>query len=447
MCEVYRCACVRLHEIRGFMNTRRVMSLFLVVCVGLVFCSVLFFRGDLDSQIETLSGVNRYFNSITTVALKDAVQKAAYGSFAANSYVRPVALPQGAAAPDALSGATPRIINWVNNIIRKTSPAVVGICVGDTAQSPPWLQGWEVITPAGRRSVGSGVIVDPRGYVITTYHVISFAGNIVVSLFDSKGYKDYPARIAATKKENDLALLEIVNPGGRIAFPYVPLGDSRKVAVGDKVIAIGNPYGLPQTVTGGIVSARRRRIPIDGIILRNVLQTDVPINPGNSGGALLNLHGELIGINTAIYSPEESVFTGISFAIPINQAKIIFSDFLDPPARANTHPVVWSPGNQPVQQGPGYRYIAATGPGPMVSPLDGRIQPSPGEGIEARAWLGIAFVPEYDADTTVREGAVDEVGGRTRMEAGLRAVGLVGAGEAMWRRSAPEFRGASVLGW
>jgi len=400
--------------------------LIMVICVGLIFCSILFFRGGLKTKVDEMQDdLGRYLQNIMPVALHNAVGRINSRATSVDSYVQTVSISGGNVPPDAATGATPRIIGWVSNIVNQIKPAVVGICVGNTTQTPPWQQGWEVITPSGRRSVGSGVIVHPQGYVLTNYHVVALGGDIMISLFDEKGYKDYPAELIGGEREKDLALLKITSPGQQNqTFPSVPIGDSDKVAVGDKVIAIGNPFGLTQTVTSGIISARRKRLPIGGIVLHNVFQTDVPISPGNSGGPLLNLRGEVIGINTAIFSPVESVYTGVSFAIPVNQAKKLFGNFLDLTTKvkipSTTRPAGYEfvKGNQA-----NYKYVQAVAQ--PKSPLQNRIQPSPGEGIEELAWLGIDIIPENDADTTTSEIAVDEVEGITPMEAGLQAGDII----------------------
>jgi len=398
----------------------------MVICVGLIFCSILFFRGGLETEVDEMhDDLDRYLQNITPVALHNAVGKINSRSTSADSYVQNVGISGGNVPPNATTGATPRIIGWVSNIVNQIKPAVVGICVGNTVQTPPWQQGWEVITPSGRRSVGSGVIVHPEGYVLTNYHVVAMGGDIMISLFNEKGYEDYPAELVGGEREKDLALLKIASPSQQNqTFPSVPIGDSDKVTAGDKVIAIGNPFGLTQTVTNGIISARRSRLPIEGIVLHNVFQTDVPISPGNSGGPLLNLRGEVIGINTAIFSPVESVYTGVSFAVPINQAKKLFGNFLDLTTKMKmasaTRPVGYEfvKGNQM-----NYKYVQAVAQ--AKSPLQNRIQPSPGEGIEELAWLGIDIIPENDANTTTSEVAVDEVEGITPMEAGLEAGDII----------------------
>lgn len=311
--------------------------------------------------------------------------------------------PSAQTIPDTVTSATPRLIAWLNTVVEQIKPAVVGICVGDT-KNPSWQQGWEVITPSGKRSIGSGVIVMPDGYIITNYHVIELGQNIVVSLFDANGYKEYVAKLISGDKKRDLALLKITS---NESFPYALLGDSNKISVGDNVIAIGNPFGLSQTVTAGIISAKREKLPVNNVMLNNLFQTDVPINPGNSGGALVNLNGELIGITTAIFSPT-GVYTGISFAIPINTAKRLFSKYIK---IQNTLPLNYKfVKNVPEYQSPKATYIAQ------------KIQPSPGEGIEEIAWLGIDINPTNEVGVLV-----DEIEGISPMEAGLQAGDIIKA--------------------
>lgn len=169
-------------------------------------------------------------------------------------------------------------------------------------------------------SVGSGVIVDAeKGYLLTNHHVIAKADEIVVFLRDRRRLE---ARLVGSDPEADLAVLA-VRPESLVALPF---GDSDALQVGDFVIAIGNPFGLGQTVTSGIVSALGRTgLGIEGY--EDFIQTDAPINPGNSGGALVNLKGELVGINTAIIAPGGGN-VGIGFAIPINMARRIMDQLV-----------------------------------------------------------------------------------------------------------------------
>jgi S1-C subfamily serine protease len=167
---------------------------------------------------------------------------------------------------------------------------------------------------------GSGFIIDKAGHVLTNYHVIAQARQIGVALH--KG-KTYPATVVGTDRSHDLAVLQIKAPG---LTPMV-LGDSGNLQVGQKVYAIGNPFGLAGTLTRGIVSSIRQVHEPDGMIIDEAIQTDASINPGNSGGPLLNMHGEVIGINTMIAS-NVGQSAGIGFAIPINTAKAVINDLL-----------------------------------------------------------------------------------------------------------------------
>jgi serine protease Do len=165
-------------------------------------------------------------------------------------------------------------------------------------------------------ALGSGFIIDPSGYVVTNDHVVDDATDVQVTLTNGK---DYPAKVIGTDKKTDLALLKISAPA---PLPYVAFGNSDTMRVGDWVLAVGNPFGLGGTVTTGIISARGRDIhsgPFD-----NFLQVDASINRGNSGGPTFNLDGEVIGINTAIASPNGGS-VGIGFAIPSNMAKPVIA--------------------------------------------------------------------------------------------------------------------------
>ncbi|MGH2937151.1 MAG: S1C family serine protease [Solirubrobacterales bacterium] len=167
---------------------------------------------------------------------------------------------------------------------------------------------------------GSGVVLDEEGHVLTNNHVVEGGETIQVS-FESEGQM-YPAEVVGTEPNSDLALLKVDAPAAKL-HP-LKLGDSSKMEVGDPVVAIGNPFDLQRTVTSGIVSALQREIQApDGVTIDNVIQTDAAINPGNSGGPLINAGGEVIGINSQIYTGGEGNDgnVGIGFAIPINTAK------------------------------------------------------------------------------------------------------------------------------
>jgi serine protease Do len=175
------------------------------------------------------------------------------------------------------------------------------------------------------QSGGTGVIVNSEGYVLTNYHVIDDADDITVTLVGVNDKDEtLPATVVGRDPMTDLAVIKI---NAKRTFPAAKLGDSDVLKVGDWVIAIGSPFGLEQTVTTGIVSARRQSLDIEDKRYENLIQTDAAINRGNSGGPLVNLKGEVIGINTAIYAPT-GVFSGIGFAIPSNKATEILNDLI-----------------------------------------------------------------------------------------------------------------------
>jgi S1-C subfamily serine protease len=167
---------------------------------------------------------------------------------------------------------------------------------------------------------GSGFIIDKDGHILTNYHVIADARQVEVTLHNRKKYK---ATIVGTDRSHDLAVVQIKAPDLQ---PLV-LGDSTNLQVGQKVYAIGNPFGLAGTLTRGIVSSIRQVSEPDGMVIDEAIQTDAAINPGNSGGPLLNWHGEVIGINTLIAS-NVGQSAGIGFAIPINTAKAVLNDLV-----------------------------------------------------------------------------------------------------------------------
>ena len=234
-----------------------------------------------------------------------------------------------APAPRVLAGPSD---DSLAPLVRKTAPAVVSISTllpSPAEQNPllqdPFFRRYFGVPDAALQpamAAGSGVIVDgERGFVITNFHVVRNATAIQVTLKDGR---KYPAEPLGVAPDLDLAVLRI----GARGLPTLPLGDSGKLEVGDYVVAIGNPFGLGQTVTSGIISATNR--PLGQGDSRRFIQTDAPINPGNSGGALLNLHGEVVGINSALFSPSSSESSagnvGIGFAIPSNVVKQVLAE-------------------------------------------------------------------------------------------------------------------------
>ncbi|RME64771.1 MAG: PDZ domain-containing protein, partial [Nitrospirae bacterium] len=173
-----------------------------------------------------------------------------------------------------------------------------------------------------QKGAGSGSIIDPSGYILTNYHVVEDANEITVTLHNGK---KYPARFVGADPENDLAIIKI-DP--EEPLKPLPLGDSDNLKVGQRVFAIGNPFGLNSTLTTGIISALGRPLSTEkGVVIEDVIQTDAPINPGNSGGPLIDTSGRMIGINTAIFTPSGGS-VGIGFAIPVNTAKELIPDLI-----------------------------------------------------------------------------------------------------------------------
>jgi serine protease DegQ len=213
----------------------------------------------------------------------------------------------------------------LRNAAQAASPAVVSINTHSapaSVSSDPWLNFFFGQSPQSQEQngLGSGVIIDSaRGVVLTNNHVIEGADQMVVTLTDGRRAN---ARVLGSDPETDLAVLQIRLP----KLPAITLGNSNTLAVGDTVLAIGNPFGVGQTVTAGIVSALgRSELGIN--TFENFIQTDAAINPGNSGGALVDIAGQLVGINTAIYS-QSGGSMGIGFAIPTSLALQVAKDIL-----------------------------------------------------------------------------------------------------------------------
>ncbi len=194
--------------------------------------------------------------------------------------------------------------------------------------------GW--VRRQNNRSSGSGVVLTPDGYVITNYHVVKDATELRISFEKSIDEAVYDADIVSFVAEEDLALLKIQNPGGR-EFRTLPIGSSSDLMIGEPVLAIGNPYGHTHTVSSGIISGLHRGVPIRdsnsnlSFNFDDLIQTDASINPGNSGGPLLNINGELIGINNAVNANAEN----IGFAIPIDRVQDVLEQQLISPDRFN----------------------------------------------------------------------------------------------------------------
>src|SRR5579864_9154746 len=201
-------------------------------------------------------------------------------------------------------------------VYRQVSPAVANILTKATEYD-------FFMDPVPVEGAGSGFVIDDKGYILTNFHVVQEAQSIEVVLGDQSRY---PAKFIGADQRNDVALVKI-DPKGK-HLTALPLGDSAKLQVGQKVLAIGNPFGFQSTLTTGVVSALGRTVQTgQNTLIDEAIQTDAAINRGNSGGPLINTHGEVIGINSAIYTPSGTT-AGIGFAIPINTAKLIAHDLI-----------------------------------------------------------------------------------------------------------------------
>src|ERR1022692_3056353 len=180
------------------------------------------------------------------------------------------------------------------------------------------------------RSLVSGVIVDSKGYIVTNNHVVEKADRIRVKLMDDPATVTYDATVIGVDKETDLAVIKI---DAKKSLPFAKLGNSDGMSVGDWVLAIGSPFGLEETVTAGIVSARGRNI-VPQRQFQSFIQTDAAINPGNSGGPLVNMAAEVIGINTAILT-ETSSYAGVGFAMPSNTVAMVYNQLIGPEHRVS----------------------------------------------------------------------------------------------------------------
>lgn len=254
----------------------------------------------------------------------------------------------------------------VVEVVERAGPAVVNIAA--SSRRTPFTSGrlfeqWERFFggrpgPREAQSLGSGVIIDADGLVLTNEHVVAGAGDVTVVLADRRSFR---AEVIGSDPNFDIAVLRVVGADGRRGdptrdLPAVEIGTSSDLMIGERVVAIGNPFGLANTVTTGVVSALHRVIEAGDRVYEDFVQTDAAINPGNSGGALLSIEGKLIGINTAIHSEG----TGIGFAIPIDKALAIVQEVLTyGEVRPAFTGIIVDPG-----KGPGARVTAVIAPSP-----------------------------------------------------------------------------------
>ena len=265
---------------------------------------------------------------VAGVGISSGIERYQSGAWLAHAADRPSATNQTLMMPDFASlvkKAGPSVVNVSTTQIRKTAQQGPSPFGDQDSMGELWERFFGGQVPRGmpqqrRSGLGSGFIIDGNGTILTNYHVVDGAQKITVTLSDGKSHD---AKVIGKDQKTDIAVIKI--EAGR-DLQAVALGDSDRLEVGEWVMAIGNPFGLDHTVTSGIVSAKGRQIgagPYD-----NFIQTDASINPGNSGGPLLNMRGEVVGINTAIFS-QSGGNIGIGFAIPTNSVKELLPQLKD----------------------------------------------------------------------------------------------------------------------
>lgn len=235
------------------------------------------------------------------------------------SAVRPVVTPVSAIPPLDSANSGPLDTTEAENvrIYKQAAPSVANILTRTVEYD-------FFFNPVPVEGAGSGFLIDNDGHILTNYHVVQNTQTIQVTFGDRSTYK---ARFIGADEVNDIALIQIDTKGRKLV--PLPLGDSRKLQVGQRVLAIGNPFGFQSTLTTGIVSALGRTVQTsDNTFIDDAIQTDAAINRGNSGGPLLDSRGEVIGINSAIYSPSGTT-AGIGFAIPISTARRVAEDLIE----------------------------------------------------------------------------------------------------------------------
>jgi serine protease Do len=253
--------------------------------------------------------------------------------------------------PTPLTVPSPtQLSNQFSQIAKELEPSVVNINTESTVKSPHRRRGspnpgggddqnpfddffdrfFGSSGPQKETSLGSGVIVDAKGYILTNRHVVEKADRIKVVLQGDSAGITHEARVIGTDEETDLAVIKIDSDKG---LPVAKLGNSDSMQVGDWVLAVGSPFGLEETVTAGIVSAKGRNI-VAGRQFQSFIQTDAAINPGNSGGPLVNMAGEVIGINTAILT-DTNAYAGVGFALPSNTVVSVYNQLISPEHRVS----------------------------------------------------------------------------------------------------------------
>lgn len=247
------------------------------------------------------AGAVVFYNNVGSLMLKQLV-----GAKPEKAYdEKPLIAPNPSVAGDEANN---------QQVYKAASPGVVNVISTTTVRS--WFDAYQ------QKGSGSGSILDKEGRILTNFHVVQDAEELNVMLSNNKSY---PAQVLGADPDNDLAVIKIDAPAAELTT--IPLGNSDSLFVGQKVLAIGNPFGFDRTLTTGVVSglARPLKSEITGRLIEGAIQTDAAINPGNSGGPLLNAQGQMIGINTLIYSPSGGS-VGIGFAVPVKTAKRVIND-------------------------------------------------------------------------------------------------------------------------
>ena len=298
------------------------------------------YRSSSTSLTET-QGRKNFLIALTMSLLFTGMLVAAFSTGAVGSPA-PSAVPAPAPSMTQAGPSDTEVGRGFAHIVKAVRPAVVNITVSkvmDTGLSDvpdlPGLPDWFKFGPRDKHSygtppfsnpwqeprgkdMGSGVIVSPEGYVVTNHHVVDGAKTVTVALLDKR---EFTGSIVGGDPQTDLAVIKIQGDN----LPFIAWGDSSKLEVGDYVLAIGSPFGLRSTVTQGIVSAKGRGVGITQY--EDFIQTDAAINPGNSGGALVNMHGELVGINTAILS-RSGGYQGVGLAIPASIGQHVYASLV-----------------------------------------------------------------------------------------------------------------------
>ncbi|CAK0761267.1 serine protease Do [Gammaproteobacteria bacterium] len=247
----------------------------------------------------------------------------------------PVAWPVAAMSP-AMSPAAATGELAFTMVVRNILPSVVNVSTQNNLlvskpgpAAPPAnaegaLKFANPFSGVAMESIGSGVIVTADGYIVSNYHVVENSKNVFVTVFGPLGNQRYPAEVVQQDAARDLVLLKIKTPQ---PLRVAPLGNSDLLQIGEPVITVGSPFGLNQTVSKGIISGMREAVTIEGVIHSNLIQTDAAINQGNSGGPLVSASGQVVGVNTAIYSPTQA-FSGVGFAVPVNSVREFFNEVI-----------------------------------------------------------------------------------------------------------------------